>query len=257
MEHKPSGNLLLRGVNIFIVLALLTAVEFVVAVTNASILLLTVVAIFKAGLVLWYYMHVYKIAEEDEDREHDHASYEFKTATNRMGLWLFILSDAFLFGGLLVTRFNLMGLTRLHLNQTLGLVVTAVLLVSSFFMNRAEVQMSLGNKKGFMTNMLVTIALGLAFLVGVVGVEWRLAAEEGVVAGEDAASAVFYMMTGMHAFHVLTGVIFLAIVLRNGMKGLYTGEKHWPVEAAAVYWHFVDLVWIFFYPALYLIGKLI
>jgi cytochrome c oxidase subunit III len=65
---------------------------------------------------------------------------------------------------------------------------------------------------------------------------------------------VFYMMTGMHAFHVLTGLIFLAVVWNNARKGLYTAEKHWGVEAAAVYWHFVDLVWIFFYPALYLIG---
>jgi cytochrome c oxidase subunit 3 len=67
--------------------------------------------------------------------------------------------------------------------------------------------------------------------------------------------AVFYMMTGMHAFHVLTGVIFLLIVLRNGIKNVYTPEKHWAVEASAIYWHFIDLVWIIFYPALYLIGK--
>jgi len=66
--------------------------------------------------------------------------------------------------------------------------------------------------------------------------------------------AIFYMLTGMHAFHVLTGVIFLIIVYRNGRKGNYTSEKHWAVEAAAVYWHFIDVVWIFFYPALYLIG---
>ena len=71
-----------------------------------------------------------------------------------------------------------------------------------------------------------------------------------------AAGAVFFMMTGMHAFHVLSGVIFLLIVLNNGRKGLYD-KKNYPVEAAAVYWHFVDLVWIFFYPALYLIGTLI
>jgi cytochrome c oxidase subunit 3 len=64
-------------------------------------------------------------------------------------------------------------------------------------------------------------------------------------------------MTGMHAFHVLTGVIFLSIVLRNGLRGLYSPEKHWAVESATVYWHFIDVVWIFFYPALYLIGKLI
>ena len=61
------------------------------------------------------------------------------------------------------------------------------------------------------------------------------------------------MMTGMHAFHVFTGLILLAIVWINGRRGLYD-EKNYPVEAAAVYWHFVDVVWIFFYPALYLIG---
>ena len=65
------------------------------------------------------------------------------------------------------------------------------------------------------------------------------------------------MMTGMHAFHVLTGVIFLLIVFNNARKGLYSEEKHWAVEASTVYWHFVDVVWIFFYPALYLIGKLV
>jgi cytochrome c oxidase subunit 3 len=59
----------------------------------------------------------------------------------------------------------------------------------------------------------------------------------------------------MHALHVLTGVILLLVVLNNGRKGLYD-KKDYPIEAAAVYWHFVDLVWIFFYPALYLIGKL-
>jgi len=56
---------------------------------------------------------------------------------------------------------------------------------------------------------------------------------------------------------VLSGIIFLAIVIRNSRKSLYTAEKHWAVEAAAVYWHFVDVVWIFFYPAIYLIGKVV
>ncbi|GAB4488588.1 MAG: hypothetical protein OHK0031_12440 [Anaerolineales bacterium] len=256
MEHKSSGNLLLQGVNIFILLAVLTALEFAIAVTSASLLLLLLTALIKAGLVLWYYMHIGALANDDEGEEHDHESYAFKTETNRLGFWLFLLSDAFLFAGLLVTRFNLMGLTRLPLNQTLGLAVTSVLLISSFFMNRAEVQMGRGDLAAFRRNVIVTIVLGLAFLAGVLGVEWRLAAAEGVKASASAQDAIFYMMTGMHAFHVLTGVIFLFIVLRNAGKGLYNEEKHWPVEAATVYWHFIDLVWIFFYPALYLIGRL-
>ena len=253
-SHNHAGNLL-QGINIFIILAVLTAIEFFIAITNASLLLISIVAIIKAGLVLYFYMHIYRLSEVDH--HYDHHSYMHKLINNRFGLWLFIVSDAFLFAGLLTTRFNLMGLNRLHLNQGLGLLVTSVLLISSFFMNRAETQMRLGNTKGFLTNTAITTLLGIGFLVGVVGVEWPSAAREGITASASAGSAIFYMMTGMHAFHVVTGVIFLLVVLRNGMKGVYTQEKHWAVEAATIYWHFIDVVWIFFYPALYLIGKLI
>ena len=178
--------------------------------------------------------------------------YNFKTTTNRLGLWLFLLSDSFLFAGLLVARFYLLGTNvRPELNQILGLTVTAVLLTSSFFMNRAETAMTYGDQKAFQRNTLITIILGALFLVGVVGVEWPTAPY-----GPDhsAAYSLFYAMTGFHAFHVLTGVIFLVIVYRNSRKGLYNSERHWPVEAATVYWHFVDIVWVFFYPALYLMG---
>ncbi len=177
--------------------------------------------------------------------------YAYRTATNRLGLWLFFISDSFVFGGLMVTRFYLLGNHRPHLEQWLGLVVTTVLLISSFFMNRAEVQISKGNRKGFITNTIITMVLGIGFLAGVVGVEWQTAP---FGPGDGAQGAVFYMMTGMHAFHVLTGVVLLGIVLRNGIRGRFTAENHFGVEAAANYWHFVDLVWIFFYPALYLIG---
>ena len=254
MAHTNKASALNLGVTIFIFLAVLTALEFFVAIAISAISLLAVIALVKAGLVLYYYMHIYKLNAE---KEGDAKSYAYKTGSNRLGLWLFLLSDAFVFAGLLVSRFNLLGFTRPHLNQTLGLVVTAVLLISSFFMNRAETSMAHGDQKGFMTGILITIGLGIGFLVGVVGVEWRLAAAEGVTASGDAAGAIFYMMTGMHAFHVLTGVIFLLIVFNNGRKGLYTQEKHWAVEASTVYWHFVDVVWIFFYPALYLIGALV
>jgi cytochrome c oxidase subunit III len=251
-NHIPN---LLQGVNVFIVLAVLTAIEFFIAITNASVLLISIVAILKAVLVLYYYMHVYHL--RDVDKHLDPHTYQHKLTSNRFGLWLFILSDGFLFAGLLTARFNLMGMSRLDLGQELGLMVTAVLLVSSFFMNRAETQMKLGNNKGFLLNTTITTLLGIGFLLGVVAIEWPLAASHGITASADAGSAIFYMLTGMHAFHVLTGIIFLLIILRNGMKGLYTPEKHWAVEAATVYWHFIDLVWISYYPALYLIGRVI
>lgn len=181
------------------------------------------------------------------------SDYRRREGINRLGLWLFILSDAFVFAGLFISRFYLLGVEhRPELNQIVGLIVTMVLLVSSFFMNRAETAMAYGDRKAFLRSTLITIVLGLVFLVGVVGVEWQIAP---FGTADGAAASIFYIMTGFHAFHVLTGVIFLIVVYRNGRKGLYTAERHWPVEAAAVYWHFIDVIWIFFYPALYLIGS--
>jgi len=181
------------------------------------------------------------------------ADYRRRESANRLGLWLFILSDAFMFGGLYVSRFYLLGTdTRPEVSQILGFVVTVVLLASSFFMNRAETAMAHGDQKAFLRGTLITLVLGVIFLVGVVGVEWQVAP---FGPGDGAAASLFYTMTGWHAFHVLTGVIFLAVVYNNGRKGMYTAERHWAVEASAVYWHFIDVVWIFFYPALYLIGK--
>ena len=64
-------------------------------------------------------------------------------------------------------------------------------------------------------------------------------------------------MTGMHALHVVSGIVFILIVWNNGRRGLYSSEQHWGVEACAIWWHYVDLVWVFFYPALYLMGQAI
>lgn len=258
MSHSQNKSAaLMQGVIIFVYLAVLTILEYFVAVAFDAVPLLIVVAIVKAALVVYYFMHIYKLGETDHDTNPD--SYAFKTITNRLGLWFFLLSDSFVFAGLLVMRSNLLGLTRPELNQTLGLGVTAVLLISSFFMNRGELLMAHGDVKGFMRNTAITFVLGLGFLLGVVLLEWQIAAHEGLTADfgnpvTGPIGGVFYMMTGMHAFHVFTGLIFLAVVWNNARKGIYTAERHWGVEAAAVYWHFVDLVWIFFYPALYLIG---
>jgi cytochrome c oxidase subunit III len=253
IHTQDKKSMLNQGVLIFIYLVVLTGLEFFVAISFNSVPLLVVVALVKAGLVLYYYMHVYKLNADSADG--DESSYEFKTGTNRLGLWLFLVSDSFVFAGLMVMRINLLGLTRPHLDQTLGLLVTAVLLISSFFMNRGETMMHNGDRKGFLNNTMITFGLGLAFLIGVVFVEWPNAIHEGVTPSSGVQGAAFFMMTGMHAFHVLTGLIFLLVVLVNGRRGLYD-EKNYPVEAAAVYWHFIDVVWIFFYPALYLIGAL-
>ena len=255
MSHtQDKSSALGQGVVIFVYLAVLTVLEYFVAVSFSAVSILILVAIIKLALVMYYYMHIYKLNEEGSSDTH---SYSYKPGSNRLGLWLFLLSEAFVFAGLLTVRINLLGLTRPHLNQVLGLGVTAVLLISSFFMNRGETLMANGDKKGFINNAMITFVLGLGFLLGVVAVEWPMAAREGLTASSGVAGAVFYMMTGMHAFHVFTGLIFLLVVMNNARKDVYSAEKHWGVEAAAVYWHFIDLVWIIFYPALYLIGKLL
>lgn len=180
------------------------------------------------------------------------ADYRRRTYTNRLGLWLFIFSDAFVFAGLFVSRFYLYGANfRPELSQEVGLLVTAVLGLSSYFAYRGDVAMRFGDTKAYFRNTMITMVLGVLFLIGVVGVEWQIAPH-----GPDKSAlwSLFYTMTGFHAFHVLTGVLFLGIVYRNPRKGIYDAERHWPVEAAAIYWHFIDVVWFFFYAALYLIG---
>jgi cytochrome c oxidase subunit 3 len=251
MDTTSKSSMLKLGLFVFLGLAILTALEYIVAVTLGIWQVLAIIPIIKALLVFYYYMHIGRLFQDDSNHTKD--SYIYKLGTNRIGLWMFLISDSFIFGGLMLSRINLLGLTRPDLLQLLGLAVTTILLFSSFFANRTEVSMEYGDHKQFIISLVVTMALGLLFLVGVIGVEWRLAPFGPAT---NLFGAVFYVMTGFHAFHVLSGVLFLAIVLRNGIHHHYTAEKHWAVEASVVYWHFVDVVWFFFFPALYLIGTL-
>ncbi len=251
---QDKKTMLNQGVLIFVYLGALSLIEYFIAIAFDAVPLLVLVLLIKAVLVAYYYMHIYKLSLESHVE--DEGSYEYKTGTNRLGLWLFLISDSFVFAGLMVTRMNLLGLTRPPLNQVLGLFITMILLVSSFFMNRGETMMNNGDRKGYLRNVMITFILGVVFLLGVVLVEWPTASREGLTPSSGPYGAVFFMMTGMHAFHVITGLIFLMIVYRNARRGLYD-QKNYPIEAAAVYWHFVDLVWIFYYPALYLIGALV
>lgn len=213
-------------------------------------------------------------AHADEHHAHDghghddHAG-DFNLQHNRFGLWMFFVSEIFLFGGLLAARFYLWRgeggeIIRPELDQFVGLLVTVVLLISSWSMNMAETGMEHDDRRTFNIGMWSTFVLGLIFLFGVLIFEWGLIRipidmhifnNAGHIKPWDGAfGAVIFAMTGMHALHVLSGLIFILIVWNNGRMGHYSSESHWGVEACAIYWHYVDLVWIFFYPALYLIG---
>jgi cytochrome c oxidase subunit 3 len=190
--------------------------------------------------------------------------YSTQLRSNRLGLWLFLFSEAFLFGALFTARFVLWGNTRPDLSQEAGLLATVVLLFSSFFMYRSEVGAAYGDRTKFLRNALLAALLGTIFLVMVVVMEWNIFGLEGQLFGielfghlkttDGVYGGVFYAMTGMHALHVLSGIALILIIWWNGRRGAFTPERHWGVEATAIYWHYVDVVWVFFYPALYLMG---
>jgi cytochrome c oxidase subunit 3 len=169
---------------------------------------------------------------------------------NQAGLWLFFLSEAFLFSALVTARFVLAGTDRPEeLSQVLGLGITSVLLLSSLTAYRAETAIARGDRAGFQRNLLATIFLGLVF-VGGVGVEWTTAE----FSLSDPYGTAFFSMTGLHAGHVVSGIIMLTMVYWLGRRGHFSAERHWGVEGTIKYWHYVDVVWVFFYPTLYLVN---
>lgn len=180
-----------------------------------------------------------------------HARYS-RLSINRFGMWFFILTESMVFVALLAARFALQGTFRPDdLNQPIGLVITSLLLVSSLTAYRAEASIAGGDRAGLLRNTLATVVLGAVFLVGV-AIEWSQALVH--FPPTSGFGTVFFSMTGMHAFHVLTGIIALALLYGAGRRGAFSAETHWGVEAVIKYWHFVDVVWVFFYPALYLVS---
>ena len=179
-----------------------------------------------------------------------HARYS-QITVDRIGFWLFLFSESMLFLGLLAGRFYLQGTFRPEaLSQTLGLVITSVLLVSSLTAYRAETAITHGEQDAFLNNTLLTLALGVLFMAGV-GYEWSQALQH--FPPSTPFGTVFFSMTGMHALHVLSGVFLLALLYANGRRGKYSADNHWAPEAIVKYWHMVDVVWVFFYAALYLV----
>lgn len=171
---------------------------------------------------------------------------------NRLGLWLFFASDGLLFAIFAAARFYNTGTMQPdHLNQVFGLGITSVLLLSSLTAYRAETAFVHGNTAQGRTMLLLTMLLGAVFFTGVVGIEWGRAE----VGPSDAYGTALFSMTGMHALHVLTGVLFLFIIWARSSRGRWSGDPvtAWPVSATVMYWHFVDVVWVFFYPTLYLV----
>ncbi|MBI3565383.1 MAG: cytochrome c oxidase subunit 3 [Elusimicrobia bacterium] len=191
----------------------------------------------------------------------------------RMGLWMFILSEILLFGGFLCAYAG----TRLgNPDCALGTVVwpeaghlpglamaalnTLILLTSSYTMVRAIGRAERGDREGFRRNLVATMALGGAFLV-VKACEYALKISHGYYPGSEFAKAnpgisiflsYYYAMTILHGLHIVAGLVWNGVVLRAGRQAAMETVAR-KAEFAGLYWHFVDVVWVFLFPLFYLI----
>ncbi|MFQ5523905.1 MAG: heme-copper oxidase subunit III [Acidimicrobiia bacterium] len=181
---------------------------------------------------------------------HERAEAMYRPRANRLGLWLFFASEAFLFGAFISARYVTAGVDKPEqLNQALALALTVVLLGSSISAYLAESSIAHGDRRRFLRYVLVTIALGVVFLGGVV-LEFREALEffpPSTIYGSN-----FVALIGLHGFHVFTGVVGLLVIWNLGRKGHFGPGDYWGAEGVIKYWHFVDLAWVIIYPTLYL-----
>jgi cytochrome c oxidase subunit 3 len=145
----------------------------------------------------------------------------------------------------------------------IGTINTAILLTSSYFMARAvhAVHYAPGSRKSMALNLAATGVLGVAFLV-LKGFEYAGDYTQHLTPTslsfpppERLFYFLYYVMTGIHALHLTIGLAVIAVVGQRAMKGNYTPTHFAPLELTGLYWHFVDLVWIFLYPLLYLVGR--
>ena len=186
----------------------------------------------------------------------------------RMGMWLFLFTELILFGGLflLFSMYFSMYPADFHaggqvLNRELGTINTIVLITSSLLVALAVGDLQRGAVSRSRMYLLGTIALACVFLV-IKYFEWSAKIHHGIYPngpeylklplGEMAFFNMYYLMTGLHAIHVIIGGSFILWVWVRMGKGLVTPERHVLAENVGLYWHLVDLVWIYLFPLFYL-----
>jgi cytochrome c oxidase subunit 3 len=201
----------------------------------------------------------------------DDAEQQYEASS--LGMWLFLAQEVLFFGAVFVTYAYYSYLytdafeaASNHLSLTLGAVNTVVLIGSSLTMVFAVHAAQHGTKRGQIGWLSATMLLGLVFL-GIKAYEYTHKFHEGLVpgplftySGPDAPQhqlflCLYFAMTGLHALHMIIGIGILAALCVLARRGWFQGGYYTPVEMTGLYWHFVDLVWIFLFPLLYLIGR--
>lgn len=210
---------------------------------------------------------------------HHFRDLEQQHEANTLGMWAFLVTEVMIFGGLFtayaVFRYKFPAAFSAgsnYLNVTQGAINTVVLIGSSLTMALAVHAAQTANRKLLTLFLVLTIVLGTVFLV-IKGFEYthdydvglipglrfddKPWLEKGIEPGQGKAFFFLYFcLTGLHAIHMIIGMAILAIMAVLAWRGYYTDRKHdTPVEIMGLYWHFVDIVWIFLFPLLYLIGE--
>jgi cytochrome c oxidase subunit III len=190
-----------------------------------------------------------------------------------LGMWVFLATEVMFFGGMFACYFvyrhwylQAFASASNHLDVLLGGINTAVLICSSFTMALAVHSAETSRRKPLINFLLLTTVLGLVFL-GIKFYEYHTKFEEHLVPGssfkfEDSLAqpaeiffSFYFAMTGMHAVHMIIGIGLLTALVLQARRGRFSALYHTPVELTGLYWHFVDIVWIFLFPLLYLVGR--
>jgi cytochrome c oxidase subunit 3 len=188
---------------------------------------------------------------------------------SKIGMWLFLLSEIILFGGLFLLYSSYryknpfdFHLAAWELNRVLGTINTLILITSSLTIALSILFVQKGDHKLSMILLSATIFLGLLFL-GIKYVEWTAKIEHGLYPnsprllgrskGEVLFFGLYYSMTGLHGLHVLVGIFVLSVMLVLMMRGKINENRSVPLENTGLYWHLVDIIWIFLFPLFYLI----
>jgi cytochrome c oxidase subunit 3 len=173
-----------------------------------------------------------------------------------MGMWLFLGSEVMFFtaffGAYIVVRSAAVGSIVHPLDKVLGALNTMVLITSSLTMALAVAFSKRGERAKTGWALLATLALAGVFLV-VKGFEYGHHFAEGVYPSSDIFHGFYFLLTGFHGLHVIGGMISLSILYIRNRRGDFDEHYCDPIEMTGLYWHFVDLVWIFLFPALYLL----
>lgn len=194
-----------------------------------------------------------------------------RETANRLGLWAFLATEVLFFGGLFLayalyrhTYPEAFAAGSQHLDFWIGTINTAILLTSSLFMALGDLAIKSGRRSALNGYLIVTWLLGAAFLA-LKGFEYYQKYSEHLLPGPsfhvDGASApqvqlfifLYFVMTGVHALHMLAGLGLIFWLLWKNRRGKLSAQHHASVEMVGLYWHFVDCVWVFLYPLLYLI----